>query len=60
MGEAPRRAPLAFTGEEEAGARLRALQRAYDDLAERVRLYEKERLEIRLRVEHLLRRLAQG
>ncbi len=49
---------LGAPGEHEAiEARLQAVERAYDDLLQRVRRYERERAEIRARLERLLARL---
>lgn len=38
-------------------ARLAAIERAYEDLLERVRRYERERADIRTRLERLLARI---
>ena len=38
-------------------ARLQAMERAYEDLLQRVRRYERERVEIRARLERILARL---
>ena len=41
-------------------ARCAALERAYDDLLERVRRYERERVEIRARLARILGRMGPG
>ena len=45
-------------GLEALEARLAAVERAYEDLLERVHRYERERVEIRARIERILARLA--
>jgi len=44
----------ALADKEPLVARCARLERAYDDLLQRVRRYERERAEIRARLEHLL------
>lgn len=51
----------AEVGEREAlAARLKSVERAYEELLQRVRRYERERAEIRARIERLLHRLGPG
>jgi uncharacterized coiled-coil DUF342 family protein len=45
-------------GEEPLVARCASLERAYDDLLQRIRRYERERAEIRARLERLLALIA--
>lgn len=48
-------------GDREAlAARLKSVERAYEELLQRVRRYERERAEIRARIERLLHRLGPG
>jgi len=43
---------------EAVAARLASIERAYEDLLQRVRRYERERVEIRARIERILARIA--
>jgi uncharacterized protein YhaN len=48
-------------GERETlAARLASVERAYEELLQRVRRYERERAEVRARVERLLQRIGSG
>jgi hypothetical protein len=48
-------------GEREVlAARLASVERAYEELLQRVRRYERERAEMRARIERLLDRLGSG
>jgi predicted nucleic acid-binding Zn-ribbon protein len=57
MSHEPIRALEVPAEREDAEARLIALERAYEDLLQRVRRYERERAEIRARVERILARI---
>ena len=57
MGHETRGALEVLTEREDAEARLIALERAYDDLLQRVRRYEREGVEIRARLDRILSRL---
>ena len=48
---------LPVAGGESTEARLAAMERAYEDLLERVRRYERERADIRTRLDRILARL---
>ena len=48
---------LPVAGGETAETRLAAMERAYEDLLERVRRYERERADIRTRLDRILARI---